>query len=234
MASEVTSMAGKKGPRGKNSGAGAKMSFIEEHRRRQLIDTAIGIIAGTGYGRASLENIAKAAGVSKGVISYYFKSKDELVVQIVKTLMSDMGDYVRKRLEAPVTAMERLRAYAGGFFEFALDNRDKYAAFIELWTTISAHEESNPFGSLSYEQCRASVGRILVEGQKRGEFPDMDTRTAATVIQAMIDGVIIQWLLDPEIVDIRRCRDMVLDHIELFVRGASHEKPRLKARRAAL
>ena len=52
-------------------------SFIEEARRRQIIDTAIRTIATRGYSRTSLAEIAREAGISKGVISYHFEGKGE-------------------------------------------------------------------------------------------------------------------------------------------------------------
>ena len=196
-----------------------KRSFIEEHRRRQLIDTAIEVIAGQGLSQASLANIAAKAGVSKGIIAYYFNTKDELVEQIMSFLMHDLQDYIRGRLESTKNGSEKLHAYVSAFFEFAKAHRDKYAAFIELWTSISSQAESNPFGSVSYEQCRSYIGKILRDGQKLGEFSAVDVKTMSALIQGMIDGVIIQWLLDPALVDIDTCHKKVLELIDNYLKS---------------
>ena len=59
-----------------NEASGDSPTFTETARRAQILACAIGAIAESGYGRASLAEIARRAGVSKGVVSYYFTSKD--------------------------------------------------------------------------------------------------------------------------------------------------------------
>jgi AcrR family transcriptional regulator len=56
-----------------------KPTFIEEARRKQIVEAAMETIADSGYVNASLAEIAKSADISKGVISYHFESKDELI-----------------------------------------------------------------------------------------------------------------------------------------------------------
>ncbi|WP_338106680.1 TetR/AcrR family transcriptional regulator [Psychrobacillus psychrodurans] len=56
-----------------------EMSFIEKARRNQIVECAIETIAEIGYAQASLGQIAKRAKISKGVISYHFANKEELL-----------------------------------------------------------------------------------------------------------------------------------------------------------
>ena len=58
-------------------------TFIEAARRTQIVMCAIETLAEVGFQRASLAEIAKHAGISKSVISYYFASKDDLIAQVV-------------------------------------------------------------------------------------------------------------------------------------------------------
>jgi TetR/AcrR family fatty acid metabolism transcriptional regulator len=68
----------------KNESDGQKVSsFIEAARRAQIIECTIETIASLGHAQASLAQIAARAGISKGVISYYFGSKDALIDQVV-------------------------------------------------------------------------------------------------------------------------------------------------------
>ena len=59
---------------------GQRRSFIEEQRRSQIVDIAIQTIATQGFSQASLAEIAKEAGISKGVISYHFADNHKLSV----------------------------------------------------------------------------------------------------------------------------------------------------------
>src|SRR5579885_966269 len=75
-------------------------SFIESARRAQIVECAIDAIAALGYPRASLAQIARRARISKGVISYYFADKDELIRQVVHEVLTAFDSYMRPRIEA--------------------------------------------------------------------------------------------------------------------------------------
>ncbi len=194
-----------------------KASFIEEHRRRQLIDTAIATIAQEGLHQASLSAIAGRAGVTKGLISYYFNSKDKLVEQVMADIRADMRRFIRERMAGAMHPPERLKGYVSSFFDYAMMHRERYATFIELWTLISKGSGNNPFGSVSYIQCRTYIDAILREGEKTGEFGRIELNQLSTLIQGMVDGVIIQWLLDPDLVDINTCKKKVLDVLDIYL-----------------
>ncbi|MCC5709552.1 TetR family transcriptional regulator, partial [Klebsiella pneumoniae] len=85
---------------------GKKRSFIEEARRAQIIEAAIEPLAASGYADASLARIAQRVGISKGVISYHFRGKDELIQQVVETVYIDIGNAVTPRIQAQPTARE--------------------------------------------------------------------------------------------------------------------------------
>ena len=207
-----------------------KNSFIEAHRRKQLIEIAIETIAKSGLKQASFANIAENAGVSKGVIVYYFNNREDLIDQIMSSIQSDVRATITKRLNMQVGSVEKLLAYVSAFFSFAEENRSKYTAFTELWTTISAKKESNPYGSLAYEECRSYIGKMLADGQKNGEIIIPDIITASTVIQGIIDGVIIQWTMSPMQVDLKMCEKNVIELIRLYITSnTQNEQPKLAA-----
>ena len=74
-------------------------SFIENARRAQIIECAINAIAELGYANASLAEIAKRAGVSKGVISYHFDGKRELMQQVINTVIEKAAAVMLPRID---------------------------------------------------------------------------------------------------------------------------------------
>ena len=65
---------------------------IREGKRRQILDAAIACFATTGYHAVSISDLAKHAGVSKGLMYNYFSSKEELLKTIFKEVMIEMMD----------------------------------------------------------------------------------------------------------------------------------------------
>src|ERR1700761_6121582 len=89
----------------------SRRSFIETARRAQIIDCATQAIAELGFAQTSLAKIAKRAGISTGVISYYFAGKDDLIAEVVVHVFDAGADFIRARVGDPPTARETLRAF---------------------------------------------------------------------------------------------------------------------------
>ncbi len=84
----------------KNSSSSQKeLSFIEKARRAQIVEYAIETLAEVGYSQASLGQIAKRAKISKGVISYHFTNKEELLEQVVTEYFLARESFIRPQLE---------------------------------------------------------------------------------------------------------------------------------------
>ena len=94
-----------------NEASGDSPTFTETARRAQILACAIEAITESGYGRASLAEIARRAGVSKGVVSYYFTSKDELLAQVVVDVYRRAGAAIAARTDAETDPSAVLTAY---------------------------------------------------------------------------------------------------------------------------
>jgi len=194
---------------------GQRRSFIEEKRRSQIVDIAIQTIATEGFSQASLAEIARKAGISKGVISYHFDGKEELVEEILRSLLRKPADFVKERVSRAETAVERLRAYVEANFDFMKANRVGYVALVDLWGQRDSGR--NSLNADAYEPSRHYLAHILEEGQRRGEMRAFPLMPTASLIQGAIDGVMLQWVFDEKAIDLDIVRDevvrMVLRHV---------------------
>src|ERR1700722_17749762 len=86
-------------------------SLAEAARRAQIVDCAIDAIAEMGFAKASVDQIARLAGVSKGVITYHFPKKQEIVDAIIEKVVAAGRAYMEPRIMAETSAAGRLRAY---------------------------------------------------------------------------------------------------------------------------
>ena len=164
-------------------------SFVETARRAQIVDCAIDTIAEVGFAKASVDQIAKRAGVSKGVITYHFPSKEGIVDAIVETVVAAGRAHMEPRIMAETSAAGRLRAYIESNLEFIDANRKPLVALVEIAMSARRVDGSPVIGPKSLAQRVAGLEALLRDGQRRGEFRRFNTRVVAlTVIQA-IDGV---------------------------------------------
>jgi AcrR family transcriptional regulator len=207
-----------------DSDPGRRHSFIEKARRRQIVETAIRTIADCGYSRASLAEIARQAGISKGVISYHFAGKEDLIEEILSRLLREPAEFVKQQVDACDSALEKLQAYVRANFEFMKEHRTGYVALVDLWGGRGSSRGRNRLDAVAYGPSRHYLSHILETGQERGEFRKLSPPTIASVIQASIDGVMLQWVLDEESIDLDDCRDEILQMIRRsFTRDGGQE-----------
>ncbi len=175
-------------------------SFIEEARRAQIIQCAIETIATMGYANASLAQIAKRAGISKGVISYHFADKDELIQEVLRKVLTEFGDYIQSRVLAEESCAARLRTYIESNIGFMAARRDYVIVLFEIFTHGRSWNAEGSFSDKAeYESGLKELTQLLRKGQRAGEFREFAPRVMAITIRQGIDGVCPQLIADPKL-----------------------------------
>ncbi|MFD3683737.1 TetR/AcrR family transcriptional regulator [Nocardiopsis sp. NPDC058631] len=184
--------------RSENKPTGQKRSFIEEARRAQIIAAAIETIADVGYPNASLARIAREAGVSKGVISYHFAGKDELMDQLVTGVYTEIAESVIPEILAQDNAADMLRAHVRGVAAYALEHRSRMATLAQIFLHARRPDGSPRYGAGESEPLFESLEGLYREGQASGEFRDFDVRAMAVTQQSATDGMFEYWRVHPD------------------------------------
>ncbi|MEW5723217.1 MAG: TetR/AcrR family transcriptional regulator [Thermodesulfobacteriota bacterium] len=194
-------------------------TFIEEARRKQVLDIALDIIADQGYRQTTIDMIAQQAGVSKGVIYYHFGGKTELTAAIWTALMDELWTYRKSRVDQQVSASDKLRAYIEACFEFLFSYRKRHlAAIFEAGVDLTAKEGRNPWSSALNARAFGFITQILKEGQARGEFGHFSPEKLAPVIQSAIDGLVVTAYSDPAGVDWPEGQQTIIEVIFSYLR----------------
>ncbi|WP_280273798.1 TetR/AcrR family transcriptional regulator [Nocardia wallacei] len=175
--------------RPENSPDGQQRTFIEEARRRQIIAAAVEVISEFGYGNASLARIAKQAGISKGVISYHFDGKDDLMAQLVVQLYVLGAERIAPAVEAAEGPRDKLLAYIRANLAFIDDNRAYVAALMDVVLNLRDADGRPRFaGGEGEQEIMQPLVDLMVEGQRSGVFGEFDPVAMAASIRDSIDG----------------------------------------------
>jgi len=191
-----------------------KKSLIEDLRRKQIVDTAIRTIATRGFEHTTLNHIAEEAGVSTGVITYHFRNKDDLIEQSIKKLFEAPNEYVIRRVEEQKSHRDRLRTYISATIRFNMENRDHCVALLYSFSSITSQEHRQEVIVKHHAKIRRFLERILRDGQTAGEFGRIDAAVLAQIIFGAIEGLLTQWVLEPETIDLERATKQLLDMFE--------------------
>ncbi|MET7465008.1 TetR/AcrR family transcriptional regulator [Nonomuraea sp. NPDC005501] len=185
--------------RSENKPSGQKArSFIEEARRDQIVRSAVEVIAEVGFARASLARIAQHAGISKGVISYHFAGKEELMEEVVTRVYTQIAEFVVARMEGAESATDLLRTHVLSVAEHMRSNRVQLRALGEIFTNLRAADGTPRYGVLTSDELYQALEGIYRHGQERGEFRVFDVRVMAVTHQAAVDSMFAYWQAHPD------------------------------------
>ena len=175
-------------------------TFIENARRQQIVGAAIDTIAEVGYGQASLARIAARLGISKGVISYHFAGKDDLIKQVVIDVVEAGRAYILPRVFAESTGPAMLRAYIESNLAFMREHRNYMVAVVEIlrngaFTTDSGSRVDGQDVDVAAHLLEEQLAPLLAEGELRSDF---DPGVMAVAIRATVDVVPHRLVRDPD------------------------------------
>jgi TetR/AcrR family fatty acid metabolism transcriptional regulator len=192
-------------------------TFIDQARRAQIVAAAIEAIAELGYVNASLARIAKWAGTSKGVITYHFAGKEDLIKEVVSQLYAQGEAYMTPKILAQPDGASMLRAYVESNLAFMREHSNHLLAVLEIALNARGEDGGRLFDEATLDLGVQALAEMLGRFQAIGEFrPDFDPRVMAVTIREAIDAVPRRMSRDP---------DLDLDHYgremaALFVRAA--------------
>ena len=169
-------------------------------RREQILAAAVELFGEVGYRGTSLRDIAQRVGITHPGLLYHFHSKQELLSAVLER-RDDTNDDVFHLLEQP-TAREHVKRV----LELAAHNAT-IPGMIELFATLSAEstDPDHPAHEYFTERYRKIVGinqRIFDDLYADGELREgVDPKLLGASFTALMDGLQVQWLYDPESVD---------------------------------
>ncbi len=174
-------------------------TFTENARRKQIVAAAIDTIAELGFAQASLARIAERIGISKGVISYHFAGKDDLIRQVAIDIVEAGRAYMIPRILAESTGPATLRAYIESNLGFMREHRNYMVAIVEILrngglTTNGRQRFDGRDVDVATQLLEELLARLQVEGGLRRDF---DPGVMAVAIRAAIDSVPHRLVLDP-------------------------------------
>lgn len=169
---------------------------IIEVRRNQLTRAAYKVVSRKGYYNFTVRDIAKEAGLSTGLVHYYFKNKDDLLVSVLRVMNENLSFYLAKALEQTDDPKEKLIIFMDEAFHLVEREKEYFHVLIDFWTQLNHNERMRKANIKLYQSYRAECAKIIKEGIEKKVFKDVDVDYTATMIVAFVQGLIIQYIID--------------------------------------
>ncbi|MBF4599273.1 TetR/AcrR family transcriptional regulator [Frigoribacterium sp. VKM Ac-1396] len=179
-------------------------------RRVAIVDAAFEVFSSKGYVGGSLRDVAEVVGMSQTSLLHYFPSKSALLLAVL-----ERRDAVSDRSAAPPDC--------GGLVETVLGqarHNESVPGLIALYAVlageaVTADNPGSGYVRERFERLRVEYGDALRALEARGRLrPGVDPDRAASGLVALWDGIQVQWLLDPDRIDVVQ---QLQDYLELVI-----------------
>jgi len=165
-------------------------------RREQIVRATIRCLARDGYTGLTMKRVAVEAGVSQGILHYYFRDKAAMLAAAALRVTADLDRRVAAEARGARDARARLRAVVRACLETAVRSRDFWTVFIEFWGEALHDRRLAAVNRQAYARARRLIATGLGRGTAAGQFRRLDLEEAAAVTLALLDGLSLQLTFD--------------------------------------
>ena len=190
------------------------MQQRSEETRTRILEAVTKQIASKGFSAASVEDICRAAGVSKGAFYHHFASKQAVFIELLDTWLSriDASLEAARQASVPLTlirmteSLPQIIASASGYLP----------VFLEFW--LQASHDETIWGKViaPYQHYQEYFARLIEEGMAEGSLRPVDPQATAQMIVSLAVGMFLQALVATKETDWQK---MAQQSMEIMMRG---------------
>lgn len=160
----------------------------QTQKRGQILSAAMKVFAEKGFYKTTVSDIARTANVAHGTICLYFKTKDEILIQIFEKEISALIDHVQREIGREPRVENKLRRL--------IETNPELTELLLL----EARQSGKFLRSTAINQianyCELIEG-VLKQGVEEGIIrSDLNLSAASTVIFGGIEGIATRWILE--------------------------------------
>lgn len=177
---------------------------IREERRLQILDAALHVFAEDSYHGSSIAAVAKRAKVSKGLIYNYFKSKEEILLKLISDLFDEAMELMDVDPKVPLTR-EKFIDVIHKSVDVSVQNPQRW----KLYMSLSFQPDVTP---LLMEKMLPRIQPFMI--QMNNYFMERGHQDPITMMRyysAVMDGVQLHILMDPQNFPVDKVKQMMID-----------------------
>ncbi|MFN4149532.1 MAG: TetR/AcrR family transcriptional regulator [Candidatus Sericytochromatia bacterium] len=177
-----------------------------------IIKEASKLFSLLGYEKTTLEQILENANIAKGTFYYHFKSKEQLVEEMINNGYANFSTIVSQDLESGISPLEILNKVIDKFIDWTLNNPDQLKVVLsQRFSMLNSLNPENKAGSF-----REITSYLFSIAQKNGEMKnDIKPMELAQMLGMMLVQAQLSWVFNREIDLKEKC----FNCLEVFLNG---------------
>ena len=168
-----------------------------EERRTQILSAAVKIFAVKGFANTKISDIAFAADLSYGLVYHYFKTKDDILTELITQAHNHFTGALGHVSENDASPLEKIRIFTEMVAPQEPDEEVACFANIILQAHISARlpETVKSIIDKTISKHNEVISSLIIEGQKLGQIIEGDPQKLAFTHYSMLWGIIVMQII---------------------------------------
>lgn len=188
-----------------------------EQTRLSILNAAMRVFSSKGYAGTRLEDVARAAGVTRGAVTWHFSNKANLLNAALVGGTKAYTDRLQTIIDSGLSPLNTLRALVKEMLS-SLESDDVYRTSMEIIFHKSELAEELQQGWAKYvgfmNRLQRTAERLVQKGIMLGEIrPEIDPKLAALGMTAFIIGIEQYWLMDSRAFSIEKVSDRIIEFV---------------------
>lgn len=189
---------------------------VSEERRNQIIESAIKVFAREGFANTRMEDVAAESGLSKGLLYWYFKSKEDIIIAIADLLFSAEFRKMQNLSIEGQTSRDCLENFFDIFIKDLRNILKLTPVIYEFYALAFRNSTVRHVMHEYYQRFIMIMEPIIQQGMESGEFRSGDARQVTITIGAAFEGTLLLWSYAPDMI---QPEQQLRAGLEILIRG---------------
>ncbi|MEO0234346.1 MAG: TetR/AcrR family transcriptional regulator [candidate division WOR-3 bacterium] len=188
----------------------------EKNVKEEILKKANQIFARYGYEKTTMDDIAKAVGKKKGALYYYFRTKEEVFIEVIEREIIYLKEKLFQSIVEKKTTKEKLQTYVLNRYRLLKDVANFYQTFKEdYYRQFEFVQQLRKKFDIEEEKF---IEDILKDGVKKGELKNIDVSLTAESFVVAMKGFEYRWTSEVEFGYVEK---VIRSMLEIFFYGIS-------------
>ncbi|HVN63091.1 MAG TPA: TetR/AcrR family transcriptional regulator [Candidatus Binataceae bacterium] len=201
---------------------------VSEERKDQILEAAAAVFAKRGLHDSTMDDIVERSALSKGGVYWYFKSKDELVAALVDRMCASALEKLKELVKLGGSAIDRFIAMDREMADEMRQIARLRAVMLEFYALAARDREVRSKLRSYFHDTIETIEALVRQGIERGEFRPVDPHQTAIAVEAMYEGLMLVWVVNPATIDLeessRRATELLVAGLRALPAGCAGKK----------
>ncbi len=175
---------------------------VRDLRRGQIVTAARRLVAEHGLEALTIGALEDRLSFTRGVITYHFANKDEIVRAVFASAIEEIDAAVRREVEGGSTVEDKVRAVLRGNVRGFVDSEVAGRVLLSFWGRLSGDAQVRKLNAELYAKYRRRAAKLLRAARAQGHIAPVDPTVMGALLVALVLGIATQHYFEPGSIDV--------------------------------